>query len=175
MLLVEPFGVHPLRAVEGFGNGIQKLRNCDIVNVIRHQTICTDHQPIHGTTFGEQVKIEEPIQIIPKDAQAPTASMDNVVRHTRDNNTRFSRHGDNRGGIAKGFLIIPAATRRSKKIIRSTSPKLNAAPKARTPALSPTNRPGVWSTSPNLFVFLSHVFVGAGHDFAHGDAGLDIL
>ena len=75
--------------------------------------------------------------------------MDNVMRHRRDNNARFSRHGDYRGGIAKGFLIIPVEPQRSKKIIRSTSP--------------------------NLLVLLSHVFVGAGHDFAHGDAGLDIL
>jgi regulator of RNase E activity RraA len=50
--------------------------------------------------------------------------MDNVMRHGRDDNARFSRHSDYGGGIAKGFLMIPAVPQRSKEIIRSTSPKL---------------------------------------------------
>ena len=43
---------------------------------------------------------------------------------------------------------------------------------------SPESDESSWNSvnvTESLLVLLSHVFVGTGHDFAHGDAGLDIL
>jgi hypothetical protein len=92
VFLVEPPGVHPLSSVKRLCYRIHALRNRDIVNVVRHKGICTDHQSIHGTSLGEEIKVEATILFVAKDIQSTTAPLNKMVRHLWNDYASFSSH-----------------------------------------------------------------------------------
>jgi len=66
VLLVEPLRVHPLSPVKRSCDGVERLWNCDVVNVVWHEGICPDHQSIHGATLRKKIQVEFAILFITK-------------------------------------------------------------------------------------------------------------
>ena len=92
---VEVLGVAQVQRPEHRCEPIGSFRYANEVDVLCHEAISQGLQPVLGGILQQELKISLPIAIFEKDIFSSIAPLSDVMRNSRNNHPRNSRHGAN--------------------------------------------------------------------------------
>jgi hypothetical protein len=90
---VEVLGVAQVQRPEYRCERIGSFRYANEMDVVRHEAISQDLQPVLGGILQQELNISLSIAIFEKDIFSSIAPLSDVMRNSRNNYPRNSRHG----------------------------------------------------------------------------------
>jgi hypothetical protein len=82
--------VDPLK---GLAQSIFLVWNRNVVDMIVHQTVCPEPNPLGCTIFGEQIKVDPPVGVINEGRAFAIAALSQMIGIARNEVAKLSRHG----------------------------------------------------------------------------------
>ncbi len=89
---VQDSSVVPVNLADGAREGIVSSRADDQVDVVRHQAVSPELEPVPLPGAGEKMKIVLAVDGRNEDVAAPVSAMGHMVGQARDDNSRSAWH-----------------------------------------------------------------------------------
>ena len=76
---IELKGKCPMDSLKGSAQCSFLVRDCDVMNVVRHETVCPDPNLFCGAVFDDEIQVDSAIGVIEKDFGFSIATLGQMV------------------------------------------------------------------------------------------------